>query len=127
MLNILVVEDDVKLNQIICTYLNDNGYNAKGALGANEAYDLMYNVLYDLIISDIMMAGIDGFEFAETVREINKTIPILFRLPVMILRPSKEDFAWGLMIIWLSLSTWTSLFCASVRFCDGPISRLKRN
>ena len=36
MLNILVVEDDVKLNQIVCTYLNDNGYNAKGASGANN-------------------------------------------------------------------------------------------
>jgi DNA-binding response OmpR family regulator len=58
--------------------LNDNGYNAKGALSANEAYDLMYNSLYDLIISDVMMPKIDGFEFAETVRSINKTIPILF-------------------------------------------------
>lgn len=78
MVNILVLEDDVKLNQIVCTYLNDNGYNAKGALHANEAYNLMYNSLYDLIISDIMMPDIDGYEFAETVRGINKTIPILF-------------------------------------------------
>jgi DNA-binding response OmpR family regulator len=78
MINILVVEDDIKLNQIVCTYLNDNGYSAKGCLNPNEAYDLMYNANYDLIISDIMMPGIDGFEFAKTVREINKTIPILF-------------------------------------------------
>ncbi|MDF2921844.1 MAG: transcriptional regulator [Paenibacillaceae bacterium] len=78
MINILVVEDDVKLNQIVCTYLNDNGYAAKGCLNPQEAYSLMYNHLYDLIISDIMMPGIDGFEFAETVRDINKTIPILF-------------------------------------------------
>ncbi len=78
MIKILVVEDDTKLNQIVCTYLNDNGYKAKGCLNANDAYDLMYNSLYDLIISDIMMPGIDGFEFAGTVRQINKTIPILF-------------------------------------------------
>jgi DNA-binding response OmpR family regulator len=78
MINILVVEDDVKLNQLVCAYLNDNGYNAKGALRASEAYDLMYNSLYDMIISDIMMPDIDGFEFAQTVRNINKTIPILF-------------------------------------------------
>lgn len=78
MVNILVVEDDGKLNQIVCTYLNDSGYAAKGCLNPREAYDLMYNNPYDLIISDIMMPGIDGFEFAETVREINKTIPILF-------------------------------------------------
>ena len=78
MINILVVEDDVKLNQIVCTYLNDRGYKAKGCLNPREAYDLMYSNLYDMIISDIMMPEIDGFEFAETVRQLNKTIPILF-------------------------------------------------
>ncbi len=78
MINILVVEDDVKLNQIVCTYLNDSGFHAKGCLSANEAYEEMYNNLYELIISDIMMPEIDGFEFARTVREVNKTIPILF-------------------------------------------------
>ena len=78
MISILVVEDDIKLNQLVCTYLNDNGYAAKGCLNPNEAYDLMYNSLFDLIISDIMMPKIDGYEFAETVRDINKTIPILF-------------------------------------------------
>ncbi|OXT09457.1 DNA-binding response regulator [Thermoanaerobacterium thermosaccharolyticum] len=78
MINILVVEDDEKLNQLICTYLNDNGYSAKGCLNPKEAYDLMYNSTYDLIISDIMMPEIDGYEFAKTVRELNKVIPILF-------------------------------------------------
>ncbi|MFL0196308.1 response regulator transcription factor [Clostridium sp. WILCCON 0269] len=78
MVNILVVEDDIKLNQIVCTYLNDNGYHATGCFNAREAYDFMYNSLYDLIISDIMMPQIDGYEFAETVRDINKAIPILF-------------------------------------------------
>ena len=78
MINILVVEDDIKLNQVVCTYLNDTGFNAKGCLNANDAYDEMYNNLYELIISDIMMPGVDGFEFAKTVREVNKTIPILF-------------------------------------------------
>ena len=78
MINILVVEDDAKLNKLVCTYMNDSGFSAKGCLRAAEAYDLMYNTLFDLIISDIMMPGIDGFEFAETVRQVNKHIPILF-------------------------------------------------
>lgn len=78
MVHILVVEDDVKLNQVVCTYLNDSGFEAKGCLNARDAYDEMYNNLYDLIISDIMMPEIDGFEFARTVRGVNKTIPILF-------------------------------------------------
>lgn len=78
MINILIVEDDIKLNQIVCTYLNSCGYTTKGCLNPQEAYDIMYNNLYDLIISDIMMPEIDGFEFAETIRRLNKTIPILF-------------------------------------------------
>jgi len=76
--NILVVEDDVKLNQLVCTYLNDSGFNTKGCLRAAEAYDIMYNNRYDMIISDIMMPEIDGFEFAGTIRQVNKYIPILF-------------------------------------------------
>ncbi len=78
MIHILVVDDDKKLNQSVCTYLNDCGFQAKGCLSASEAYDEMYNNLYELIISDIMMPEIDGFEFAETVRQLNKSIPILF-------------------------------------------------
>ena len=78
MINILVVEDDAKLNRLVCTYLNDSGFSAKGCLRAADAYDLMYNNLYDMIISDIMMPEIDGFEFARTVRSVNKHIPILF-------------------------------------------------
>ncbi len=78
MIRILVVDDDPKLNQAACTYLNDSGYTAKGCLSAGAAYDAMYSQLYDLIISDIMMPGTDGFEFARTVRSLNRTIPILF-------------------------------------------------
>ena len=78
MIHILVVDDDRNLNQTVCTYLNDCGFEAKGVLSVNEAYDEMYNNLYELIISDIMMPEIDGFEFAETVRQVNKQIPILF-------------------------------------------------
>ena len=78
MIKILVVDDDAKLTRSVCTYLNDSGYDAKGCLSAQAAYDAMYSHIYDLIISDIMMPGIDGFEFAETVRDLNTNIPILF-------------------------------------------------
>lgn len=78
MFKILVVEDDNDLNKTVCSYLNGNGYEAVGCLEANEAYNEMYGNVFDLIISDIMMPKIDGFEFAETVRSLNKEIPILF-------------------------------------------------
>lgn len=78
MIHILVLEDDAKLNRIVCTYLNDSGFAAKGCLNANDAYDELYNSLYDLIISDIMMPEVDGFTFARMVRQVNRHIPILF-------------------------------------------------
>ena len=78
MIKILVVEDDTELNKTVCSFLNHSGYEAVGCLGANEAYDTMYGMVFDLIVSDIMMPGIDGFEFAKTVRELNFDIPILF-------------------------------------------------
>lgn len=78
MIRILVVDDDKELCRTVCTYLNDCGFDAKSVLNANDAYDEMYNSLYDLVISDIMMPEVDGFEFAENVRKVNRHIPILF-------------------------------------------------
>ena len=79
MFKLLVVEDDRELNRAVCTFLNRNGYEAVGCLSAEEAYDALYGgSLFDLIISDIMMPGVDGFEFARTVRDTDQQIPILF-------------------------------------------------
>ena len=78
MFKILVVEDDKDLNRTVCSFLNHSGYEAVGVLSAVEAYDAMYANMFDLIVSDVMMPGIDGFEFAATVRSLNQEIPILF-------------------------------------------------
>ena len=86
MFKILVVEDDRELNRTVCSFLNQSGYEATGCLSANEAYDAMYETVFDLIVSDIMMPEIDGFEFAKTVRSLNAEIPILFMT-------ARDDFA----------------------------------
>ncbi len=78
MFKILVVEDDKELNKTVCSFLNHSGYEAAGCLNASAAYDALEGNLYDLIISDIMMPEIDGFEFAQSVRALNENIPILF-------------------------------------------------
>ena len=78
MFKILVVEDDRELNKTVCSFLNHSGYEATGCLNGNDAYDAMYDHVFDLIVSDIMMPGVDGFEFAGSVRELNENIPILF-------------------------------------------------
>ena len=86
MFRILVVEDDKDLNRTVCAFLNSSGYKATGCLNATDAYDAMYDSMFDLIVSDIMMPGIDGFEFAKTVRSLNENIPILFMT-------ARDDFA----------------------------------
>lgn len=96
MVKILIVEDDNKLNQIVCRFLNDNGYETTGCLHPVEAYDVMYGTLFDLIISDIMMPEIDGFEFAETVRKLNTAIPILFMTARDDLKAKQKGFQAGI-------------------------------
>ena len=86
MFQILVVEDDRDLNRSVCSFLNQSGYRATGCLSAEEAYDAMYNTVFDLIVSDIMMPKVDGFEFVKTVRSLNENIPILFMT-------ARDDFA----------------------------------
>jgi len=78
MFKILVVEDDKELNRTVCSFLNHSGYETTGCLNGSEAYDALYDNMFDLIVSDIMMPGIDGFEFARSVREFSEDIPILF-------------------------------------------------
>ena len=78
MFKILVVEDDRELNRTVCSFLDQSGYETFGCHDANEAYDALYERVFDLIVSDIMMPGTDGFEFARTVRDTNAEIPILF-------------------------------------------------
>ena len=86
MFQILVVEDDKDLNRTVCAFLNHSGYRVTGCLCADDAYDAMYETVFDLIVSDIMMPDIDGFEFAKTVRSLNENIPILFMT-------ARDDFA----------------------------------
>lgn len=78
MFKILVVEDDRDLNRTVCAFLTQSGYEAVGCLSAHAAYDAMYDAPFDLIVSDIMMPEVDGFEFAKNVRALNENIPLLF-------------------------------------------------
>ncbi|MBQ9785604.1 MAG: response regulator transcription factor [Clostridia bacterium] len=86
MFKILVLEDDADLCRAVCAFLNRSGYEATGVMHASDAYDAMYENVFDLIVSDIMMPDIDGFEFAKTVRSLNEDIPILFMT-------ARDDFA----------------------------------
>lgn len=78
MFKILVLEDDGELNRTVCSFLNASGYDAVGCFTVNDAYGALYGGMYDLIVSDIMLPGTDGFEFAQQIRSVDQEIPILF-------------------------------------------------
>lgn len=85
MLTILVVEDDIKLSKLFCTVLAKNGYHTLQAYDGLKAWDILEHEYVDLIISDIMMPNMDGYEFTKTIRDTNSEIPIL-------MVTAKEDF-----------------------------------
>ncbi|MBQ7339517.1 MAG: response regulator transcription factor [Clostridia bacterium] len=78
MVKILVVEDDKALNGLVSSYLRDNGYEVKSCYDGVEALAELNQTKYSMIISDIMMPKMDGFELAESVRLTDKTTPIIF-------------------------------------------------
>ena len=77
MIKIIVVEDDYHLNNLIKKVL-EKDYVVDSAYNPRRALEMMSNSAYDLIISDIMMPEMSGFEFAKIIRDDNKDIPILF-------------------------------------------------
>jgi two-component system, OmpR family, response regulator len=78
MFRILVVEDDIRFQQLLKTVLSKNGYNVGCCDNAEDGLELFHQTVFDLVISDVMMPNIDGFEFVSSLREINKQLPILF-------------------------------------------------
>lgn len=77
MFKLLIVEDDCELRQLFSHVLVKNGYTVKGVSNGEEALDAMDSDYYDLIISDIMMPVMDGYEFVSQLREAGNTIPVL--------------------------------------------------
>jgi len=75
---ILVVEDDIDLNKILTRSLISRGYEVISAQNGQDALDKTEDQSYDMIITDIMMPKMDGFELAQSVRAVNKDIPIIF-------------------------------------------------
>jgi DNA-binding response OmpR family regulator len=96
MFNILVVEDDINLNKLICSVLSQNGYKAFPAPNADSGLEKLADNYIDLVISDIMMPGKDGYEFATEIRKTNKEIPILFVTAKESLEDKQKGFDIGI-------------------------------
>ena len=77
MFKILVVEDDSKMNRIYCTALRQNSYLPIPAYDGGEALDIIGDEPVDLVISDIMMPGVDGYSLTRDLRQDYPELPIL--------------------------------------------------
>lgn len=76
MKKILVVDDDPDTLKILATYLRDSGYNSLGAISATEGLRILFNERPNLILLDVIMSGMDGWEMASRVRELSD-VPII--------------------------------------------------
>ncbi|MCH1941293.1 response regulator transcription factor [Holdemania massiliensis] len=77
MFHILVAEDDPDLNELFCTVLEENGFQSFSAADGEQALELMDREYIDLVISDIMMPRMDGYELTKAIRQINPLLPVL--------------------------------------------------
>ncbi len=77
MYHIMVVEDDKELRDLFCCVLSDNGYTPFPACNGSEAFSIIENTHIDLVISDIMMPEMDGYELVDTLRKTDHTMPVL--------------------------------------------------
>ena len=78
MIKIFVVEDDMDLNRFVSTSLRNVGYDVVSCFDGLEALEKMDEGKCDLLLTDIMMPKMNGFELAESVRATDKTTPIIF-------------------------------------------------
>lgn len=95
MFNILVVEDDKNLKKLMITYLKKNSYNTFEANNGMEALDIIDKNYIDLIISDIMMPQMDGYELLKSLRESKYEIPILLITAKSSFEDKREGFVLG--------------------------------
>lgn len=77
MFKILIAEDDSELRQLFSHVLIKNGYSVTGVCNGKEALDALDKGYYDMIISDIMMPEMDGYELVSSLRTAGYSIPVM--------------------------------------------------
>lgn len=77
MFNVLVVEDNADMRELFCTVLADGGYRAIPAVDGMDALEVMDKEYIDLIVADIMMPNMNGYELTKSLREASYDLPIL--------------------------------------------------
>ena len=91
-MKILLAEDEVDLNNVVTRYLKKNGYSVDSVLDGEEALDYLEYGEYDLVILDIMMPKVDGFEVIKKLRNKGNHTSVL----MLTARDSADDKVKGL-------------------------------
>lgn len=76
-MNILVVEDEQNLNDAMCHILTEDGYHAKAAYDGRSGYELAKTGEYDVVILDVMLPEMDGFEVVHQLRRDGVATPVI--------------------------------------------------
>ncbi|MTI47157.1 MAG: response regulator transcription factor [Firmicutes bacterium] len=95
MVNILVVEDDRNLQKLMRAVLRQQGYNVLSANDGGEALEIIDKSHVDLVISDIMMPNMNGFDLTEALRKSNYNLPILMITAKETLEDKRKGFLVG--------------------------------
>jgi two-component system, OmpR family, response regulator len=91
---ILVVEDDTSVRELVCDALQLAGYETRTAVDGSEALASQQKTKADLIVSDINMPKVDGYELAQRLRDRGDTTPIIF----LTARNEKPDIGKGFRV-----------------------------
>ena len=95
MFNVLVVEDDKNLKKLMVTYLKRNNYSTFEASNGIQALDIIDKQYIDLVISDIMMPEMDGYQLLNELRTSNYEIPIMLITAKSDISDKKQGFILG--------------------------------
>ena len=122
MFHILVADDDKHTRMLLRAVLENANYTVTTAENGEEALDVLGREHIDLVVLDVMMPKMDGYEFTKLIRETDNALPILMVTAKHLPADEKRGFLVGTVIISRSPSTRKSCCSASKRCCVGPRS-----
>ena len=93
---LLLIEDDRPLNESLCFFLSGEGYETEGAFCAEDAFRQMETTKYDLVITDVMLPSVDGFEIARLLRLYDPRLPIILLTALDDYRSKEKGYAAGI-------------------------------
>lgn len=96
MVKILVIDDDKNIRKLLSVVLQNEGFVVFSASDGQQALDIMDKEIIDLVIVDIMMPQIDGYEFTKSVRAVNEKLPIIMVSAKQLAEDRKKGFLAGI-------------------------------